>query len=179
MFDIIVAVDKNGGIGKAGALPWHLSEDLRHFKMITTATKSAKKKNAVIMGRKTWESIPEKFRPLPGRINLVLTKNRGYALPRGVAKAESLEAALKLLNSASFKKKLEQIFVIGGGQVFETALKNKQCRYLHLTHIEKDFHCDAFFPKFRRQFHRIFISPSLKQGSLPYHFAICSRSMAV
>lgn len=73
---VIVATTSRGGIGKDGALPWTLPEDMAHFKKVTTALPPGvvDRSNAVIMGRKTWESIPEKFRPLPGRINVVLTK---------------------------------------------------------------------------------------------------------
>ena len=71
---LIAAVARNGIIGKDNALPWHLPADLRHFKALTTG-------HTVIMGRKTWESLPEKFRPLPGRRNIVVTRNAGYGAP--------------------------------------------------------------------------------------------------
>merc|ERR1719421_691737 len=70
---VIVATTQKGGIGKDGTLPWKLPEDMAHFKKVTTAAPEGKM-NAVVMGRKTWESIPEKFKPLPGRINVVLSR---------------------------------------------------------------------------------------------------------
>ena len=83
---LIAAVAKNGVIGKDNRLPWHLPADLRHFKALTTG-------HAVIMGRKTWESLPEKFRPLPGRQNIVVTRNATYAAS-GATVAGSLPDAV-------------------------------------------------------------------------------------
>jgi len=74
MFKIVVAHDLNRGIGKNNGLPWHIKEDMRYFKKLSTETSNKKKKNVVIMGRKTYESIPEKFRPLEDRINIILSK---------------------------------------------------------------------------------------------------------
>ena len=80
-FSIIVAFDSKYGIGKNGELAWHLPSDLKHFKEITTAVSNPVKKNAVIMGRKTWDSLPQKFRPLGGRVNMILTKEKNINLP--------------------------------------------------------------------------------------------------
>ena len=96
---LVAAVAANGVIGRDNALPWHLSADLKHFKALTTG-------HAVIMGRKTWESLPGEFRPLPGRQNIVVTRNAGYRAP-GAEVAASLPAALALARGA-------QAFVIGG-----------------------------------------------------------------
>ncbi|MFA5060563.1 MAG: dihydrofolate reductase [Candidatus Omnitrophota bacterium] len=174
-FDIIVAVDKKFGIGRDGTIPWQLSDDLKHFKAITTATRSLDKKNAVIMGRKTWESLPDKFRPLPGRINLVLTKSKGFSLPEGVLQAGSFEAALSLLSTEPWKTSVEKVFVIGGGQIFAEALKSNQTSTIYLTQILEDFHCDTFFPHFDKNFKKIFISPHFLSKSLKYFFTIFSR----
>jgi dihydrofolate reductase len=77
-FSVIVAATTSGGIGKDGNLPWRLSKDMQYFKAVTTRSPEGKR-NAVIMGRKTWESIPAKFRPLPDRINVVITRNANFA----------------------------------------------------------------------------------------------------
>ncbi|HEY9713021.1 MAG TPA: dihydrofolate reductase, partial [Chroococcales cyanobacterium] len=82
--DLVVAVDLNRGIGRANGLPWRLPKDMKRFRNLTTASTDPHLQNAVIMGRKTWDSIPEKFRPLEGRINIVLTRSRDLQLPEGV-----------------------------------------------------------------------------------------------
>ena len=86
---LVAAVAKNGCIGKDGHLPWHLPEDMKHFKELTTG-------KVVVMGRKTWESLPEKFRPLPDRKNVVVTRQEGYGVPAGVELTSNLEDYLDL-----------------------------------------------------------------------------------
>lgn len=132
----IVAADDRGGIGLNGKLPWHLPGDMKHFRDITTGTGG----NAVVMGRKTWESIPEKYRPLPGRINVVLTRDASYALPDGAARAASFLDALGECLSAT------DIFIIGGAAVYQTALDHPRCGKVHLTRVTGDFGCDTFLP---------------------------------
>src|SRR5690242_16184462 len=98
-FSIVVAMDQKRGIGKAGGLPWHLPADLKHFKKITTTRFLDKTyQNVVIMGRKTWDSLPINFRPLPDRINIVLTRNDKLDFPSGVYKAKNFNEAFYLLN---------------------------------------------------------------------------------
>ncbi len=129
---IIVAVARNGVIGRAGALPWHLPGDLPRFKRITLG-------HPVIMGRKTWESLPK--RPLPGRRNLVITRKSDWS-EAGAEVFGSLDAAL-----AACADEVE-VFVIGGSEVFRDALPLAQ--RLLLTEIAGDFQGDAFFPPFDR-----------------------------
>ena len=175
IFDIVAAIDLNLGMGKAGKLPWRLPGDLSHFKEITMATVAQGKKNAVIMGRKTWESLPEKFRPLPGRLNIVLTRNNNFLLPAGVLRAESLDNALKLLDGSQWKGAIENVFVIGGGKVFAEALKSLQCHSIYLTQILSKFDCDVFFPGFKDEFKEVLSSPRIEEGSVEYYFAVYSR----
>ena len=120
-FQIVVAATSKMGIGKQGQLPWKLPTDMKFFKTVTATTSSPAKKNAVIMGRLTWESIPEKFRPLPGRLNVVLTRSGIKRTPEGVVVSGSLDAALALLASPPYSSEVETVFVIGGGQVFKYA----------------------------------------------------------
>jgi dihydrofolate reductase len=134
---LISAVARNGAIGRDNALLWSDPEDLRHFRRVTLG-------HPVIMGRKTWDSLPPRFRPLPGRRNLVVTRRSGWSAP-GAETAASLDAALALLDGTP------RAFVIGGGQLYALALP--QADELVLTEIDADFVGDTFFPEFdRRQF---------------------------
>ena len=121
-FSIVVAFDEKNGIGKNNDLAWRLSSDLKHFKEITTQTKDPAKKNAVIMGRKTWDSLPEKFKPLPGRLNVILSRNLSIHIHLPLVYAE-LDAAL---NALSVMEDIEEIFVIGGAQIFSHAIIDRK-----------------------------------------------------
>lgn len=127
---IIAAVAKNGIIGKEGGLPWYLPEDLKRFKTLTTGT-------VVVMGRKTWESLPENVRPLPKRTNVVVTRQPGYRVPSGVYVFPSLEEAL-----VAFRDR--DVMIIGGGDIYAQAMPLADA--LYITHIEEDVEGDVFFP---------------------------------
>jgi dihydrofolate reductase/thymidylate synthase len=169
-FSIVVAMDARYGIGKNGRLPWHLPSDLKHFKTITTETQHADKRNAVIMGRRTWESLPPGYKPLPQRINVVLTQQENYALPMQVYKAASLNQSLELAVT-QLKYLVEDIFVIGGGKVYEEAILHPFCRKIYVTHIVETFGCDTFFPKELSKYRRTVQSEPRKEGGVSYFFA--------
>ena len=143
-FTIVVAVaGKDRAIGKCGTLPWKISKDMKHFKELTSANGSANKTNAVIMGRKTWESIPDKFKPLPNRINVVLS-SQALELPDGVILANSLTNAMDQLNTMDA---VDKVFIIGGQQLYKEALESVNCEKIIITMIENNISdCDAFFP---------------------------------
>ncbi len=128
---LVVAVARNGVIGREGGLPWHISSDLKRFKAITMG-------KPVIMGRKTWESLPKK--PLPGRHNIVITRQRGYEAP-GASVVAGVEAALQLARSG----KPEEIAVIGGGEIYRKFLPLADRVYL--TEVDLDVEGDIFFPE--------------------------------
>jgi len=131
MLAIISAVSDNNVIGRQGTLPWNLPEDLKHFKDLTIG-------HTVIMGSNTWKSLPEKYRPLPGRKNVVLSP-QPIDLPEGVERAESLEGAI-----ASHPN--EDLFVMGGAMAYATALPLADT--LFLTHVNQTItDGDVFFPK--------------------------------
>jgi dihydrofolate reductase len=174
-FDLIVAIDEKNGIGKQGRLPWTLSKDMQHFKAVTMKTSSHDRVNAVVMGRKTWESIPEKFRPLAGRLNLVLTKNKDYQLPNGVLSVQDLDAALDLLNGQDYQAKIAAIFVIGGASVYHHAIGHPLCRKIYVTKIEDDFLCDTFFPSFEDQFQLVDQSVRFCEKGINYFFCEYKR----
>ena len=126
---LIVAVARNGVIGKDGGLPWHVSEDLKHFKKTTHG-------HAVIMGRKTHDSIG---RPLPKRRNIVVTRQTGTLFP-GCEAAHSLDEAIALARATD-----DCPFIIGGASLYEEALP--LATELHLTTIDEDVDGDAYFPE--------------------------------
>lgn len=118
-YQVVVAATQDMGIGQDGKLPWKLPGDLKFFKDITVTTSDPNKKNAVMMGRKTWESIPPQFRPLPGRLNVVLTRseNSDVAASPNVILCGSISSALKLLAEPPYSFSIETVFLIGGGQI--------------------------------------------------------------
>ena len=129
---LVAAVASNGVIGVNGQLPWHLPEDLQHFKRITLG-------HPIIMGRRTWESL--KKPPLPGRENIVVTRNAGYVAP-GASIATSLESALAMCAGEPVA------FVIGGQKLFEESLPI--AAGLVMTEIEKSYKGDTYFPEYDR-----------------------------
>ena len=165
-FSIVVAMDDRRGIGANGVLPWHLSEDLKHFKDITVMTSDPSRKNAVIMGRKTWESLPEKFRPLPNRLNVVLSRNEEFTA-KGAVIGSTLEKAMDVLEKDS---QIENIFVIGGAQIYTNTLEHPLCQRLLITFVRGDFACDAFFPLFPNRFKEVRRTPVLSGSGLSYCF---------
>ncbi len=166
-FSIISAIDDKRGIGIKGGLPWNLQGDMEYFKKITVGRGN----NGIIMGRTTWLSLPEKFRPLPQRINIVLTE-KYFQLPKGVYKAQSIDEALATLIS----KSVEQIFVIGGGQVYRQAIVHPLCQKLYLTEIQGNFNCDTFFPEIPAQFIKKSESEPITEGHITYKFVVYEKS---
>ncbi|GMH02777.1 hypothetical protein Nepgr_004616 [Nepenthes gracilis] len=147
-YQVVVAATREMGIGKDGKLPWRLPSDLKFFKDITTTTSDPGKKNAVIMGRKTWESIPLKYRPLPGRLNVILTSARSSEIGNedDVITCGSLVSALELLAALPYCVSIEKVYVIGGGQILREALNAPSCEAIHITEIETRVECDTFIP---------------------------------
>lgn len=132
---LIAAVADNGVIGRNNQLPWHLPEDLAHFRQVTQG-------HAVLMGRKTWDSLPPRFRPLPGRRNLVLSRDPAWQAA-GAEACSSLSQALTTLAGC------DKVFVIGGAQLYATALPLAD--ELVLTEIHHTFDGDTQFPHWDRQ----------------------------
>lgn len=129
---LIFARAANGAIGKNGTMPWHLPEDLAHFKRTTLGA-------PVIMGRKTWESLPARFRPLPGRTNVVVTRQRDWQA-EGAQVAHSLDEALRLCGE------VPDAWIIGGAEIYAQALPLASTAVV--TEIEAEFEGDAFAPQF-------------------------------
>jgi len=146
-FSLIVAMDRGRGIGKEGRMPWHLPGDMRLFADLTKGPHrfdASLAQNSVIMGRRTWESLPASFRPLPDRHNFVLSRRLGYQA-EGAQVLPSLDAALAAASG--------QAYVIGGGEIYRLALTHPACGELLITEIDARFPCDAFFPECEQGFH--------------------------
>ena len=154
---LIVATDRQGGIGIDNTLPWKLPEDLAHFKRMTTG-------HPIIMGRKTFDSIG---RPLPNRRNIVITRNAEWQHD-GVEAATSVEAALALLDGA-------EGFVIGGAEIYRQSLALTS--RLIITEIGQTYDCDAFFPAIaREEWQETAREPHVSAASgLPYAFVTLQR----
>lgn len=133
---LIAAVAENGVIGGDNDLVWHLPDDMKFFKETTRG-------HHVIMGRKNFESIPHKFRPLPGRPNIILTRQKNYQ-HEGVNICHDIREAIQMAEDAGE----EEAFIIGGGMIYELALKEDLVDIMYLTEVHKAYEGDTFFPKF-------------------------------
>ncbi len=148
---LIAAADQKNGIGIKGKLPWDIKGDMAFCKKKTIKTDNSNKLNMVVMGRTTWESIPEEHRPLPARKNVVLTRKKDYKA-EGAFVVKSIEKAIEEAD-----ERVETIFVIGGAKVYEQFMKRRDLTGVYLTRIQKQYKCDAFFPK---------IPPSMKPNMI-------------
>ena len=193
-FDLIAAIDSENGLGKNGNLAWKLKTDLKFFKQLTQSKnplnilnnfgfqinpksesllknlfspQNSEQLNSVIMGRKTWDSLPSFAQPLPQRKNIILSQN----LNNKTLVAKNLNEAMSLSEPQKFT------YVIGGSQVYQQAIKHPQCRLIYLTQIKKSFDCDCFFPAFKDSFSLLAKSPTLKEGSLEFCFSLFGKTI--
>lgn len=144
----VLAAEADRGIGLANDIPWpKLPGDLAHFKRITTGTREPGRQNAVIMGRRTWDSIPAFYRPMPGRLNIVVSRT-ATELPGARAVAPSLDAALDAAVAAG----AESIYLVGGGQLYALAVDDPRCAVIYYTRIEARFPHDTTFPAFEDRY---------------------------
>jgi dihydrofolate reductase len=136
IISLIAALSKNRVIGKDNDLPWHLPDDMKYFMQTT-------KSHHVIMGRKNYQSIPEKFRPLPNRTNIVVTRQLNFNAPNCTV-VNSIEAALEI---ARYNNEHE-VFIIGGAEIYNQGLTS--ANKLYLTEIEAEIDGDTYFPNFNK-----------------------------
>uniref|UniRef100_A0A182ML76 dihydrofolate reductase n=1 Tax=Anopheles culicifacies TaxID=139723 RepID=A0A182ML76_9DIPT len=128
-------------------------QELKYFSRTTKKVDDASKRNAVIMGRKTYFGVPESKRPLPDRLNIVLTRNAAaYTFPPDVLVCGSLQEALIKLDTTDYGKDIENIWIVGGNSVYKEAMESDRCHRVYLTEIMKQFECDAFFPEMPKAF---------------------------
>ncbi len=170
-FTIVAAIDADRGIGHLGKLPWRLRGDMDHFRTLTVGTHEPGRQNAIIMGRKTWDSLPERFRPLPDRLNIIVT-HRDPEVPAGVIVAHDLEAAL----AAADRPEVDEVFVIGGASIYEQAITHDACDRLVLTEIGQVFPADARFPALPPSFRLAERSEPVEEDGVTYAFATYVRS---
>jgi dihydrofolate reductase len=157
---VIAAVARNGVIGRDNRLAWPEPEDLKHFRRATLG-------HPVLMGRRTWDSLPARFRPLPGRLNLVLTRDREWRA-EGATAVASLDESLKAAGDA------ERIFVIGGAEAYALALPVAET--LVLTEIDADLVGDTHFPNWdRARFRRVDSDARLGADGTAYRFTTYQR----
>jgi dihydrofolate reductase len=154
MITLVVAAARNGVIGKDGAIPWRLSDDLKRFKALTLG-------HTVVMGRKTWDSLPPRSRPLPGRRNVVVTRDAGWQA-EGAERA-TLEQALAMAD----------VFVIGGAEIYRTTLPLAD--RIELTEVQGDFDGDAVFTFDRSQWRETVRENHVSAGGLAYSFVTLDR----
>ncbi len=159
---LVAAVARNGVIGRDGGIPWHLPEDMARFRVLTLG-------RTVVMGRRTWDSLPDRFRPLPGRRNVVVTRQESWAA-EGAERAASLEDALALAGD-------EEVAVIGGAELYAAALPLADV--LELTELDVDVEGDVRFPAWdRADFEEVERVERVTDDGTPYSFATYRRRPA-
>ncbi|NXT22021.1 DYR reductase, partial [Syrrhaptes paradoxus] len=181
----IAAVSKNMGIGKDGNLPWPpLRNEYKYFQRMTTTTHVEGNVNAVIMGRKTWFSIPEKNRPLKDRINIVLSTELKET-PKGAHYlSKSLDDALALLDSPELKSKVDMVWIVGGTSVYKEAMEKPINHRLFVTRIFQEFESDTFFPEINYKDFRLLAEyPGVPAGiqeenGIQYKFEVYEKTVS-
>jgi dihydrofolate reductase len=156
---LIWAQARGGVIGQGGVMPWHLPEDLAHFKRTTLGA-------PVLMGRKTWDSLPPRFRPLPGRRNIVISRDPNWNAP-GADRAGTLEEALALCADAG------TVWVTGGAEIFRLALPHAQVAVV--TEIDADFAGDVHAPALGPGWRETAREAHISQASVPFSFVTYER----
>ena len=162
---LIYARAANGVIGKDNTMPWHLPEDMAHFKQLTQGC-------AVIMGRKTWDSLPPRFRPLPGRTNIVVTRQSDWQA-EGALRADSLEGALALARAATTEPH-RPVWVMGGAQIYAQALPLAD--ELVVTEIDADIDGDAFAPAIGPEWQAVARQPLVAGNGMRLAFVTWRRT---
>ena len=158
---LIVAISNNRAIGKDNQLIWQLPKDMKFFMDSTTS-------HPVIMGRKNYESIPEKYRPLRNRTNIIITRNKSFEA-NGCLVVNSIEESLRCMNFGDN----EEIFVIGGGEIYKKFLELNLIDRMYITHIDEFFEGDTFFPELNfDNWHSTEIMNHTKDNNNPHDFKI-------
>lgn len=176
-FSIILAVDNENGLWNNNDLAWDIPEDRTYFKNITTSTKDPSKQNAVIMGRKTWESIPEKYRPFKNRHNFILSRSyqNNTENPDGALQFQDIDTCLKEISK---NHHIENVFVIWGGQVYNAVLSHPHFKKAYITRIYHKYHCDTFFDWLWLDFDEVSRSEMKQQEWIEYEFLVYEKKIS-
>lgn len=159
--NLILARAANGVIGKNNALPWHLPEDMAHFRTLTSGA-------PVIMGRKTWDSLPPRYRPLPNRINIVVTRQEDWSAP-GAERVSGFPEAIALCE----QQRAPEVWVIGGAQIYQAA--EPLASRAIVTEIDREFDGDAFAPVFDATWRETARESHVSVNGLPFCFVTRER----
>jgi dihydrofolate reductase len=158
---LIYARARNGVIGKDNQMPWHLPEDLAHFKRVTLG-------QPVLMGRKTWDSLPARFRPLPGRLNIVITRQKDWHSD-GAMRAASIEEAMRLCGD------VPNAWIMGGAEIYRQA--EPLASSAVVTEIDADFEGDAFAPELGPGWREVQRESHVAAHGLPFSFVTYQHSI--
>ena len=157
---LVAAIARGGVIGRDSGIPWRLPEDMQRFRALTMG-------HPVVMGRRTWESLPDRFRPLPGRGNVVVTRNPHWSAP-GADRAASIQDALRLLEGEA------TVFVIGGGEIYAAAFPFAD--ELLLTEIDAEIEGDTYFPNWDPDdFEEVARERNVSSEGVPFSFVTYER----
>jgi len=175
--NVIVAYCKNNnGIGNNNKIPWFLKNDLKNFQQITSKTFKSYTKNMVVMGRKTWDSIPDKHKPLKNRLNVVLTRNKDVRLKHEI---ESYKDTIvkydfnDILEVAKLNKNfnISNIFIIGGESLYKLALESDSISKIYITEVYEYYECDTFFHKIDKEKYKLsYISKFYSENNIYYRY---------
>lgn len=167
MIKIIVAHAKRRGIGMNGILPWAIKDDLLNFKKKTIG----RGKNSVVMGRRTWESLPKSAQPLNNRHNFIVSQRIDESEVENYSNCE----VIKTLDDAMAihkERELDTMWIIGGSGIYDAALRTGQVYEMHITHIKNDIPCDTFFPHYTMDYACNYASLWTDVGDITYRFEI-------
>ncbi|XP_002734344.2 dihydrofolate reductase-like [Saccoglossus kowalevskii] len=175
----IAAVCNDMGIGVNGMLPWDLPKESDYYNRITSDTKKGGKQNAVVMGRKTWNSLPGR---LDGRYNVVLSRHLKER-PTGVdLVATSLVDAVKQLSDPPLADKVDKVFILGGSGIYKESVESPLCFRIYLTRIMADYECDTFFPEFNTNLFHLVSDPDVpceiqEEKGIQYKFEVYEKKV--
>lgn len=159
---VIVAKSQNDVIGLNNQMPWHIPQDLKYFKQVTM-------NKPIVMGRKTFESIG---RPLPGRKNIVVSRQNNLKLPEGVAIASSLHKALSIAQADCIVSNQDEAMLIGGAEIYRSALKQNYVQRIYLTQIHAEIHGDTYFTEIQPdKWQEVSREDHKAEGSNPYDYS--------